>query len=91
MTTQTLRIGSLAYFDSFAGLIPCKVIAITGPPGVQTPTSWVRVIAAVTVDKSPYRRGEIVDGGAFWIVPRNAVKRAIKGARVRAYLVEVPQ
>jgi hypothetical protein len=29
----TLTVGCLAYFDSFAGLVPCWIVSFDGPAG----------------------------------------------------------
>ena len=40
---ETLRVGSLCYFDSFSGLIAGKVVGITGPSGMCSTAQSVDV------------------------------------------------
>ena len=42
---ETLRVGSLCYFDSFTGLIAGKVVGITGPSGMCSTAQRVDVQA----------------------------------------------
>lgn len=65
------HVGDLAYFDSFHGLIPCKVIEVDTPPSL-THDLGTRVTVKVTADRSPvYKRGEtIITDCATRVVPR---------------------
>lgn len=66
------HVGDLAYFDSFAGLIPCKVIAVDTPPSL-THDLGTRVTVKVTADRSAvgFKRGEeITTECAHRVVPR---------------------
>lgn len=38
---ETLRTGDLAYFDSFCGLIPCKVLRMQGISGGANSTQTI--------------------------------------------------
>lgn len=40
---HTLKTGILAYFDTFAGMIPCKVLQITGRPGIASSAQSVNM------------------------------------------------
>lgn len=89
MTARTLAAGSLAYFDSFAGLVPCKVETIKGPSGRASSDQFVT--ARLTADRGPYKRGEIAKASALWFVPRDAVlnKRSRQcSMRIGAYQVQ---
>ncbi len=79
----TLRSGDLAYFDSFAGLIPCKVLAITGQSGNAGSMQDVKI--KLTSDRGAYKRGEVLDYWGLHVCPRGAVH----GNRIRCYRVEV--
>lgn len=59
-----LRTGMLAYWDTFAGLVPCKVTAIKAAGEVSF---------TVTADRGPYQRGDSVWRGNGRVVPRKAV------------------
>ena len=84
---ETLRIGDKAFYDSYyAGLVPCKVVAITGtagPAGLQQ-----RVTCITTARRGPYKRGEKIETFGLHAVPRRAV--VVRGGqyRIRAYNVE---
>lgn len=56
-------VGELASWDSFAGIIPCRVVNRSG--------SAVRI--TLTADRYPYSRGESFDVRATSVVARAAV------------------
>ena len=66
----TLKSGMLAYFDSYAGLVPCKVLAIEA-------TKYGDYIAYIryTAQRGPYSRGETGKHNALKVFPRDAVSR----------------
>lgn len=59
---KTYRRGTLAYYDTFAGLVPCKVMEVLDDNKVKI---------KVTVAHGAYKRGETIFGvGTNWVVPR---------------------
>lgn len=59
-----LSVGSLAYFDTYAGMIPCKVLKLTENDAT----------IQLTAKRGAYKRGEIIETAARWhVVPRTAV------------------
>jgi hypothetical protein len=58
--------GTLAYLDTFAGLIPCKVTAAHDER---------HVTVRVTADRRAFRRGELITSrvGSGGVIPRTAV------------------
>ncbi len=58
--------GDLAYLDSFAGLVPCKVIKVDSPRHAQV---------QVTAARPGYRPGDVIKGTVNNIVPRNHIVR----------------
>jgi hypothetical protein len=64
---QTLTVGSKAYYDTFAGLIPCVVLSITHGDGLT------QARLRLTAKRGAYRRGELVTANTLHAVPRNAV------------------
>lgn len=84
-----LAAGKLAYYDTFAGPVPCKVLSITTEPNapeehLSTPGSWHRVDIQLTADRGAYRKGEVVrDLWSLHVVPRGA----LRGNRILAYTV----
>lgn len=63
--------GTLAYFDTFSGCIPCKVLSVSGAPGN---TSDCRIIFKLTASRGAYRRGEVLENDALKIIPRKHFK-----------------
>lgn len=81
---------TLAYFDSFHGLIPCRIErASVAPSG-----GWVFAVR-FTSKRGAYQRGELfTEASALRIVPRGAVyvKRGTGGSwRIRPYRWERAQ
>lgn len=83
-----LKTGALAYVDSFAGPLPCKVLSIKaigllghGP----VPSSQHEVRVRLTADRGAYRRGETLTDWAIRVFPRRALRRY---GRIRPYTVE---
>jgi len=70
--TLSLTTGCLAYFDSFAGLVPCWITSITGPTG--TPSTAQRVTVKFTAKRGPYKRGEILETSGLHVCPRSAAR-----------------
>lgn len=71
MTYQAvLKAGVLAYWDTFSGLVPCRVRHVrAGRLG------W-EVDITLTAARGPYRRGEIHDGlTTSRVVPRQCVRK----------------
>lgn len=83
-----LREGSLAYFDSLQGPIPCKVRTISGVSGAPGSAQWVTVV--LTANRGPWKRGETQTGFGHRFIPRGALKQRRYGARITYYTVEVP-
>jgi hypothetical protein len=84
-------IGTLAYFDGFSGMIPCKVIAIRD---THANNAWRGTSSACYIDvkltakRGAYKRGEIITSTALHIVPRtharfprNGMARILNGYR----------
>ena len=84
-----LKANSLAYFDSFSGLIPCKVICINGPSGRAS--SEQKVMVRLTANRRGYKKGEVLTEWALHVVPRDAVYFRDHSARIGSYLVEGDQ
>lgn len=79
---ETLKSGGLAYFDSFAGLVPVKVLSVTAPEtmpsfdlGHGNARTSIKVRAKVTEDFDVYKKGEIFDSDSLFIVPRGALRQ----------------
>lgn len=86
MTKLQNTIGTLAFYDSFAGLIPCKVEQIEDKlhrdSNLRGCSSSCIIRAKLTASRGAYKRGEIIESTALHIVPRNYVRRRKYGARI---------
>lgn len=71
MTKQlpVLEAGTKAYIDSFAGLIPCVVLAIR-----ERELYGCEATVKVTAARPGYQRGEEVTRASFFFIPRECVK-----------------
>jgi hypothetical protein len=87
MKTDTQNtIGSLAYFDSFSGLVPCKVIEISdklkNDSKFAGKTSDCIISVKLTANCRAYKRGETIQSDALKIIPRKHISRRKYGARI---------
>lgn len=78
----TLKKGCSAYFDSFSGLVPVKVLSVCAPEtmpsfdlGHGNARISIKVRAKVTEDFNVYKKGEILDSDSLSIVPCGALRR----------------
>ena len=86
-TPIVLKVGSKAFLDSFAGLVPCKVISIVNrPPNNST------AIVEITASRGAYKLGKLEEVSISRAVPREAVFQR-KGCmpRIRPYTVDYPK
>jgi hypothetical protein len=85
---ETLRVGVPCYFDSFAGLIPGRVVSVVGESGPCSTAQTVRI--AITARQSRvYKLGEVITCSGLHAVPRRAVRWGKYGSKIRFYQVEV--
>lgn len=68
---RCLRAGSLAYLDTLAGLLPCKVLRVWRADEYPT----MRVDVELTATRGAYKRGEQLTYAAKDCPPRDAVRR----------------
>jgi len=81
-TTNTYPAGTLAYIDSFCGLIPCKVIEVTQERNFAgSLLTFCKV--KVTARRPGFLRGEIANHDALYIIPRNHVYTRCGQFRIR--------
>ena len=71
MLPRTLRAGSLAYLDTLAGLLPCKVLRVWRADEYPT----MRVDVELTATRGAYRKGERLTYAAKDCPPRDAIRR----------------
>lgn len=83
--TPVLVAGSLAYFDSLSGPVPCKIIAIASDsPADFRPGSWQTVDAVCTASRGSYNKGDKMQAAGLHFFPRQALRRR----RIYPYRVE---
>jgi hypothetical protein len=70
----------LAYFDSFAGLVPCRLLAV-GDFSDSGSLARIRITAA----RGPYRRGDLETVSLRRVVPRAAVYRRAGATYIRPH------
>jgi hypothetical protein len=70
-------VNELAYYDTFSGMIPCKVIAIDTDKSFDydkgIPTSD-KITVKLTANCQAYKRGEIITDNSMHIIPRESVR-----------------
>ena len=71
MLPRTLRAGSLAYLDTLAGLLPCKVLRVWRADEYPT----MRADVVLTATRGAYKRGERLTYAAKDCPPRDAIRR----------------
>jgi len=82
----TLKTGSPAYYDGLHGLVPCKVVSITGPSG--RPSSAQQVNLVVTRNTRLYAPGYRFSVWALHAIPPKAIRRRKYSTRITVYTVE---
>ena len=81
-TVRTYGIGTLAYLDTFAGLVPCIVVGIDGESCGRRATGEKVLTVRLTASRGPYKRGEVSREIAADVPPRDCVRRRRFGAAV---------
>lgn len=82
----TLKTGRKAYFDTFAGMIPCTVLSISGSSGPASSSQTVQIKVTKTIQA--YREGEIIKSSALHICPVKAFYYRNGVGRIKPYQVE---
>jgi len=81
-----LKVGEKAYYDTFSGLILCKVIALSG--SAAQPTSSIKVDFELLETKQAYRKGERLCSSSLWVAPVAAVRKTKYSHVIGHYTVE---
>lgn len=84
METKIYRAGELAYYDTFSGLIPCKVIEVILWGSGKTIQSG-KVKIKLTADRQAYKRGEILEVTADNVIPRNHIRTSSGKYKINVY------
>lgn len=85
---NVFQVGDLAYYDSFSGLIPCKVLAVNDAmAGKELAgfSSFCRVSVRLTAKRGAWEKGEVVESDALKVVPRTH----IRGLRSRSCMPRI--
>lgn len=72
---RCLQAGSLAYLDTFAGLVPCKVQRVSRSADYPT----MRAHVTLTATRGAYKKGECLEWPAKDCPPRDAIRRTALG------------
>jgi hypothetical protein len=87
---ETLKTGDLAYYDSATqGLVPCRVLAVSGKSGICGTGQRVRV--KMTAERGQaFVVGYETEAASLYVIPRKSVyvPRGCIFPRVRPYLVQ---
>lgn len=75
--------GCLAYYDSFKGLVPCWITAITGTRGIGSTAQTVTI--KFTATRGPFKRGETWITNGLHVCPRGAAKRGKHVTKIMPY------
>lgn len=94
MKDLILAQGALAYYDSFNGLIPCRVLSVrhtaNATRGIHCENlGEVSVQFLVTANRPGYKLGEVLESNGMHIVPRGAIYRHNHIVRIKSYTYEV--
>lgn len=77
--------GNLALVDTFAGMLPCRILGWTGeqlpPPPDRCTSRDGAVRVELTADRGAYKRGEVLEYGPGKVVLR---ERSTRGPYIRA-------
>ena len=88
-----LKRDALAFIDSFAGLVPCKVLRIKHNDihkcGTFAQQSDITVTVRITATRGAYRLGEVLTLPSHNVVPRGSVYTRNGQYRVAVYSVHV--
>lgn len=86
-----LRKGIHAYYDTFAGSIPCKVLSVTCnfPDNETRATSSVRVLFQLTATVGAYKKGEYLESNALHVFPQQCRHQRMGHAAIVDYVVEL--
>lgn len=72
--------GALAYLDTFAGMVPCRVLEVIEPGnGIRCSSGRLRIRLMRTV--GAYKQGEILEWSCDHVVPR--AHRVLRGYHYR--------
>lgn len=86
----TLAVGCAARYDTFSGLIPCKVLKIERREGFEKewrPCTAQTVTIKITRTVAAYEKGEIIETTGLNVIPPRAIRRRQYSTVILGYLV----
>jgi len=81
---ETLTIGCLCFYDSMVGLIPCKLIHAE-----KDCLGYTRVTLRVTQARGAYCKGDTIQTGTNWTIPRKSVKTRNGVKKIAPYNIDL--
>ncbi|OYW73577.1 MAG: hypothetical protein B7Z37_20925 [Verrucomicrobia bacterium 12-59-8] len=67
--------GTAAYYDTFAGLVPCKVLRVKQAGYGFRCGPYDVIEFKLTADRGAYKRGEVLTADAMRVPPQKMVRR----------------
>ena len=92
-----LKTGVLAYLDTFAGLVPVKVVSVRAPEPTKgmgfdlvsgEARASIRVGFKVTADHGGYKKGEQLEDNSLNVVPQESIQKSAYSSYITPYGVE---
>ena len=78
-------VGTLAFYDTFSGLVPCVVIEIKQSCYGFRCGPYDAVKFKVTADHGPYCKGEILESDACHVPPRKMIRSMKFSNRIQTF------
>jgi hypothetical protein len=80
------KTGELVYYDSMAGLVKCKIIAMNwdSTPTIM-PNSQKFTLRVTALNHPIYKHGEFIESSRLWTIPRSSVYIHSGQYRIRSY------
>jgi hypothetical protein len=100
MKNTVLKKGTKAFYDTFNGLIPCKVLSVADRWKAEPDQKYrfelthggastrYRVTFQLTADRGAYRKGETLEASSLDVIPPGAVRQHQYSQTIGYYTVE---
>jgi hypothetical protein len=81
--------GALAYYDSFNGLIPCRVLSVRRTAKAKHGNiGETTVLFRITAQRPGYQIGEVLESIGTHVVPRGVIRSHNHQIRIQSYTYE---
>lgn len=84
-----LKTGDNAYWDTFAGVVPCKVLSIQGADGMCSTNQRVKI--KLTAGRGPYVSGEEHEDFGHSVLPKQCLLHRQYSSVIGPYAVQADQ